>query len=90
MKEMKWNVVTTVMLGLILMAYGSPLARASQSNLSNKEVKTLIANSKTSQDHERLASYFRCKAEIAKGKQAEHEEMLRRYQENPVSHQLTK
>ncbi len=90
MKYTKWNLTMLVVLGLILIAYGSPSARASESNLSKKEVKTLIADAKTPQDHERLAAYYRSQEQLAKAKQAEHEEMLRRYHENPLSHQLTK
>ena len=90
MKNTKWNLKMLVVLGLILMAYGSPSARASESNLSKKEVKTLIAKAKTPLDHERLAAYYRSQEQLAKGKQAEHEEMLRRHQENPLSHRLTK
>ena len=40
MKNTKWDRLTLVLLGLILMAYGSPSARASQSNLNKKEVET--------------------------------------------------
>lgn len=90
MKDTKWNLVVLVVLGMILMAYGSPLARASESSLNKKEVKTLISNAKTPQDHERLAAYYRSQEQLAKAKQAEHEQMLRRYQVNPLSHQLTK
>lgn len=90
MKNTKWNPVTLVLLGLILMAYGGPSARASEANLSKKEVKTLIANAKTARDHERLAAYYRSQEQFAKAKGNEHQEMLRRYQEDPLSHPLTK
>lgn len=90
MKDTKWNLVMLVVLGLILMAYGSPSARASESSLNKKEVKALIANARTPQDHERLAAYYHSQEQVAKAKQAEHEEMLRHYYENPLSHQLTK
>lgn len=90
MKDTKWNLIAPVVLGLILVAYGSPSARASEANLSKKEVKALIANAKTPQDHERLEAYYRSQEQVAKAKQAEHEEMLRRYHENPLSHRLTK
>lgn len=42
MKNTKWNQLTLVLLGLILMAYESHSARASQSNLNKKEMKTLM------------------------------------------------
>ena len=90
MKDTKWNLLIPIVLGLILMAYGGPSARASESNLSKKEVKTLIADAKTPQDRLRLAAYYRSQGQLAKARQAEHEEMLRRYYENPLSHRLTK
>jgi hypothetical protein len=90
MKGTKWNLVIMATLVMILMACGSPSARASESSLSKKELNTLIANAKTPQDHERLAAYYRSQEHVAEEKQAEHEEMLRRYHENPLSHRFTK
>ena len=52
--------------------------------------ENLNANAKTPQDHERLAAYYRSQEQLAKGKQAEYEEMLRGYHENPLSHRLNK
>ena len=90
MRNTKWNLLTMTFLGLILIACGSPSARASQANLNKKELNVLIANAKTPQDHERLAAYYRGQEQLAKEKQTEHEEMLRRYHENPLSHRFTK
>ena len=50
----------------------------------------MTANAKTPPDHERLAAYYRSQEQLAKENQAEHEEMLRRYHENPLSHRFTK
>ena len=50
----------------------------------------MIANAKTPKDHERLAPYYRSQEQPAKEKQAEHEQMLRRYQKNSLSHRFTK
>jgi hypothetical protein len=90
MRNTKWNRLRLILLGLILMAYGSPSAHASQSSLNKKELNALIASAKTPQDHDRLAAYYRSQEQLAKEKQSEHEEMLRRYRENPLSHRFTK
>lgn len=90
MRRNKWNWLTMLLLGLILMAYGSPSPGASQSKLNKNELKTLIANAKTPQDHERLAAYYRSQEQLAKSGVAEHEQMLQRYHENPLSHRFTK
>ncbi|HXH51216.1 MAG TPA: hypothetical protein VNM47_17895 [Terriglobia bacterium] len=90
MKNMKWNRLMLTLLGVIIVACASPSARASQASLTRKELNALIASARTPQDHERLASYFRGQARLAKENQADHEEMLLRYRENPTSHRFTK
>lgn len=90
MRNTKWNLWTIILLGLTVMAVASPAVRAAQSSLNKKELNALIASAKTPKDHERLAAYYRSEEQRAKGKQAEHEEMIRRYRENPLSHRFTK
>lgn len=58
--------------------------------LSKKEVKLLIANARTPEDHERLAAYFRAEGERLKAEQQEHREMLDAYLKNPTSHPIPK
>ena len=90
MKNMKWNRTMLILLGLTVMAFASPLAPAAQASLTRKELNALISSARTPQDHERLAAYYRNQAQLAKENQAEHEEMLRRYHENPTTHRFTK
>ena len=90
MKNMKWNRTMLILLGLIVMAFASPSASASQASRTRKELNALISSARTPQDHERLAAYYRNQARLAKENQAEHREMLLRYRENPTTHRFTK
>lgn len=80
----------------IALALGTPafgaMAQTHATNqaqeLSKKEVKLLIANARTSEDHERLAAYFRAEGEHLKSEQQEHREMLDAYLKNPTSHPI--
>ena len=57
---------------------------------SKKKLKTLIANARTPEDHERIAAYYRAEGEQLKAKQREHEEELAEYLKNPSSHPVPK
>lgn len=69
---------------------GAARLRAQTANqkgkLSSSELKTLIATAKEPADHEKLAAYYRTKAEEAKATVAEHQAMLAAYEKNPASH----
>lgn len=54
--------------------------------LTSKQLRALIANAKTPEDHQKLAAYYRDKAEQAKAEAAEHEKMLAAYNQNPTTH----
>ena len=83
---------TKSLIGLlaIALALGTPafgaMAQTHATNqareLSKKEVKLLIVNARTSEDHERLAAYFRAEGERLKSEQQEHREMLDAYLKN--------
>ncbi len=60
------------------------LLRAQDSgNLSKGEVKTLIANAKTAEDHERIAKYFDAEAVQLDAEANEHQELVAVYKANP-------
>ncbi len=73
-------------------ASGSAQAATEQrtQKLSKKKLKTLIANARTPEDHERTAAYYRAEGEQLKAKQREHEEELAEYLKNPSSHPVPK
>ena len=55
--------------------------------MSKKEVKELIANAKSREDHQILAAHYRHEAERLLVEAKEHEEMAEQYRRNP--HPLT-
>ncbi len=73
-------------------ASGSAQAATEQrtQKLSKKRLKTLIANARTPEDHERIAAYYRTEGEQLKAKQREHEEELAEYLKDPSSHPVPK
>ena len=72
-----------------LLAAFPPRTQAQQppTKLSRTQLKELIANAKEPADHQKLAAYYRGKAEEAN---AEHQDMLAAYAKNPSTHALAK
>lgn len=58
--------------------------------LTKKELKMLIANARTPEDHRRIAAYYRAEGDQLKVKQRAHEEELAEYLKNPSSHPVPK
>lgn len=58
--------------------------------LSRKELKVLIANARTPEEHERIASWYRADAARLKAQQNEHEKEAQEYFKNPSSHPIPK
>ena len=56
------------------------------SKLTSKQLRSLIASAKTSEDHQKLAAYYRDMAAEAKANAAEHEKILAAYNQNPSTH----
>ena len=56
------------------------------SKLTSKQLRSLIANAKTPEDHQKLAAYYRDMAAEAKANAAEHEKILAAYNQNPSTH----
>ena len=63
-------------------------ARGDDTNpkLTSKQLRSLIANAKTPEDHQKLAAYYRDMAAEAKANAAEHEKILAAYNQNPSTH----
>jgi hypothetical protein len=63
-------------------------ARGDDTNpkLTSKQLRSLIANAKTPEDHQKLAAYYRDIAAEAKANAAEHEKILAAYNQNPSTH----
>ena len=75
---------------MIFVAVSSPYgaAQAQEGLLGNKEFKFLIANARTSEDHQKLARHFAVKAESLEAESQEHERLAAQYRrirgENPA------
>lgn len=67
-------------------------ARGDDTNpkLTSKQLRSLIANAKTPEDHQKLAAYYRDMAAEAKANAAEHVKALEAYHQNPSSHPAAK
>ena len=79
----QWNafkVRTAVVLSLITLLGVAISVRADDAKLLKKsELKSLIANARTAQDHARLADHFTAKAEQLEADAKDHEEYAARY-----------
>jgi len=76
MKEKHHNVgrlVTLTAVSLVLLSCALVVGAAAETspNLSKKELKTLLVTAKTPADHERLAAYYRDKAQHLRAKAQE-------------------
>ena len=56
-----------------------------KANLTNKQVKALIAAAKTPEDHAALARYYDQKADTLLAESKDHEEMAAAYRKNPMN-----
>jgi hypothetical protein len=89
--EMKNKSVTALLLVAVL--FLTTLGAMSQARgddthpkLTSKQLHNLIATAKTPEDHEKLAAYYRDKAEQEKAEVAEHEMILAAHNRNPSTH----
>lgn len=71
---------------LVLVAMAAVLTTtfASGQTLKKGEVKDLIGNAKTAQDHQRLADYYTAKAAQFESEAVEHTEEAAKYKANPT------
>jgi len=75
--------IVTILLAIIV---AMPLARPAigQEELTRKQLKALIASSKTPADHERIAAYYHAETQKLEAKQREHEDDLAAYYKNTL------
>jgi hypothetical protein len=62
----------------------TPAAQPASGQLTNREVKTLIATASTPADHERIARYYEAKAIEYRTEAGKHDAMLTAFQANPA------
>ena len=81
MSVIRKSTVWFVMLAIFL---APTLLRAQNGDhMSKEEVKTLIANAKTAEDHERLAKHFDAEADQLEAEANEHQELAAEYKAHP-------
>lgn len=86
LKQTKWIAFCLSLVALLFVA-GST-ARAQDGLLSKQELKTLIANAKTPEDHQLLAKHFTAKAAQLEDDAKEHEALAAQYKANPNIHDM--
>ena len=90
-RSISWYLASMFMLTLFLGGTATVLrSQDTQVKLTHKQVNTLIANAKEPADHEKLAAYYRSKAEEAKAGVVQHQEMLDAYTKAPWNHPVAK
>ena len=74
---------------VMLMGVVSVPASADDSKILKKdELKNLIANAKTAQDHQRIADHYNAKAEQFEAEATEHAEEAAKYKASPNMHEM--
>jgi uncharacterized membrane-anchored protein YhcB (DUF1043 family) len=86
LKQTKWMALCLSLVAMLLVS-GTP-ARAQDGLLSKQELKTLIANAKTPEDHQRLAKHFTAKAAQLEDDAKDHEALAAQYKANPNMHEM--
>ena len=86
LKQTKWIALCLSLVAMLIVA-GST-ARAQDGLLSKQELKTLIANAKTPDDHQRLAKHFTAKAAQLEDDAKDHEALAAQYKANPNMHEM--
>ena len=75
---------------LLLIAFAAGIAFAAEPapKISKGELKELIASARTTEDHHRLAIYFKEKADMMEKEAVEHEELAQVYFDNPGNDEM--
>lgn len=91
MSKSKFSKSGIVALALITLAL-APLVRAAEpaARMSKKQLRALITNARTPEDHMKLVGYYRNEAERLKAQQKEHEEEATEYYKDPSRHPVPK
>ncbi len=77
--------VVSVFLFAVIAGMLSHSSAATAKALTKKEVKVLIASAKTSEDHMKLAQYFKTEADGLEAEAKDHDEMVEAYRKNPMT-----
>ena len=76
-------VLFTVLLALVSFASAYSAAAENNATLSRKELKALLRSAKTPADHQRIAEYYRQRAQQFTASSKQHSELSASYAKNP-------
>jgi hypothetical protein len=75
-------------LALAALAVGLVFAVEPSPPMSRSAAKELISKASTPADHQRIAAYFRYKADVMEAEAVEHDELAAEYAKNPNGHDM--
>ena len=88
MENLNRTKMRTVLFSMLAIIFtGALLAADDRGLLGKQELKSLITNAKSAQDHERLARHFDAKAGELEAESKEHRELAVQYRTNPTMHE---
>lgn len=88
MENLNMTKMRTVLFSMLVITFAGALLTADDRGLLGKqELKSLITNAKSAQDHERIARHFDAKAGELEAESKEHRELAAQYRTNPTMHE---
>ena len=78
----------TAAMAMLIGVVSLPASADDSKILKKDELKNLIANAKTAQDHQRVADHYTAKAEQFEAEATEHAEEAAKYRANPNMHEM--
>ncbi len=83
------RIISTLVLGFTVsitgFAQSIPAAPGTPEKLSHRQLQTLIADAKTSAEHQRIATYYQAKAQDLLAQSRQHAAMAEQFKKNPVT-----
>ncbi|HYL15832.1 MAG TPA: hypothetical protein VEV41_22540 [Terriglobales bacterium] len=78
----------TAVMAMLMGVISLPVSAEDSKILKKDELKNLISNAKTAQDHQRIADHYAAKAEQFEAEATEHAEEAAKYKANPNMHEM--
>ncbi len=78
----------TAVMAMLMGIVSLPASADDSKILKKDELKNLIANAKTAQDHQRIADHYTAKSEQFEAEATEHAEEAAKYKANPNMHEM--
>jgi hypothetical protein len=82
------TVLLTATMAMLMGVVSVPASADDSKILKKDELKNLIANAKTAQDHQRIADHYTAKAAEFEAEATEHAEEAAKYKANPNMHEM--